>query len=262
MTRSTTKLLVLAAVLALGACARQDAARSTSEANRPAGTTTDRTMTGSAEANDPTAQMFQRIHMVNLMEMDAGKLAVERATSQKVREYGTMLVRDHQNADQRIQKLATDRGVTLASDMQDARMQSGSGTEGATGRESGTAHGSGGASEGSMMGAGGDDMHESMAAMEKLKTMRGRDFDLTFMQQMVKDHDKVLSMLESFRPQIQDTAIQQEAQQLMTSIRQHRDQAQTIFASLPGASDRKDVRGTDPKSGASPVPAASPVPRH
>jgi putative membrane protein len=199
---------------------------------------------GTAGANEEMAQLFHRMHMVNRMEMEAGKLAAERATNPRVKEYAMMLQRDHQTADERVQQLATQQGITLESGMgHSTGMHSG---------ESGTMHGSGGASQGMMEG---HDMHESMQAMERLKTMRGREFDLAFMQQMVKDHEKVLSMLESFRPRIQDTAIQQETAQLMTSIRAHRDAAQTIVAALPGASDRKDVRGNEPNNkGGSPSP--------
>ena len=237
MTRFTKKHLAVAAVLALGGCARQDVARTTSDGSRTASGTPESTTTRSetGTTSDMT-ELFQRLHHVNMMEVHAGKLAVERATNQKVREFGTKLARDHQAANERLQNLARERGISM-----------GMPGMGPMDHERG----------GGRMGMGMDDeMRESMAAMERLRSLRGREFDLEFMQHMVADHEKTLAMLEGYRSTIEDRAIQQEVQQLVTTLREHRDSAQTIFAGLPGAKDRKDVRGTDPAS--SPIPTATP----
>ena len=58
--------------------------------------------------------ILAQVHEINLAEIQQGKLAEKNAKSQKVKDYGKMLVKDHEKADKEVKKEAKKMGVTLA----------------------------------------------------------------------------------------------------------------------------------------------------
>ena len=274
MTRSLSQCLIVAtAALSLAACADKKNSPSPMEAT-PAPTGTPSSMSsndmgsGSASASasqDSTEDMLQRVQMIHVMEIQAGKMAKAQGSNQKVKDFGDKLVRDHEQGQQRLQQLAQQKGIALSmneptmmrgTDATHSTTPSGSGSGSmatgsttATGTTGSTSGSHSGSHDASMMGMPAD-MQASMAAMERLKTMKGKEFDSAFMRQMVKDHEQALMMIQSFQTRVQgDAAIQQELQTLTASIKAHRDMAQTIVSSLGGASpDRVNTSGSSAPS--------------
>jgi putative membrane protein len=103
----------------------------------------------------------------NLAEIDAGRLASRRARSDDVRDYGRMLMRDHRDANRKLERVADRIDVNLPE------------------RPSA----------------------EQSAAYARLSRMSGRMFDRMFLRQMVMDHRTVISMFsEKARERRSETA--------------------------------------------------------
>src|SRR5688500_5032457 len=72
--------------------------------------------TGEARADQAQKahDLLSDLHHANQMEIQMGKMAKEKGTSEQVRQYGDRLIQDHELADQKVQDLARKDGVTLA----------------------------------------------------------------------------------------------------------------------------------------------------
>src|SRR5450755_3024583 len=71
---------------------------------------------GAARAADPpsTANVLDKLHNSNLLEIEAGKLAQDNGHSQATKDYGKMLVTDHTSADNQVRALAKEEKIDLA----------------------------------------------------------------------------------------------------------------------------------------------------
>jgi putative membrane protein len=145
MRRSTVALVALVFVPALGfagGSARWLAARTT-EAPQPA-----------PALDDPTIVAI--FDAANTADIETGALAAKRGHAKEVREFGSMLARDHAQVRQLGRDLATRLGVTPTPPKDDA---------------SGRAH---------------------AAAMKQLRTLEGAAFDHAFLQHEVAFHKAVI----------------------------------------------------------------------
>jgi len=69
-----------------------------------------------AQAPDPdtTARHFLIMASIgNLQEVNAGKLAVQKATTADIKSFGQMMITDHSNGEKQLLKLAQARGIQL-----------------------------------------------------------------------------------------------------------------------------------------------------
>lgn len=65
------------------------------------------------EATNVVAAAFAKVHHVNMMEIEMGKLAMEKGQSKIVRDYGERLMRDHQVNDRKLMAFAEDRNIPV-----------------------------------------------------------------------------------------------------------------------------------------------------
>ena len=86
----------------------------------------------------------------NLAEVQMGKLAVEKGSSPKVKEFGQRMIDDHSKANQELQPLAAKKSLPMPTEL-DAK---------------------------------------SKATYDKLTKLSGTSFDKTYMDAMAKDHDE------------------------------------------------------------------------
>jgi putative membrane protein len=78
--------------------------------------------TGTAQAADKeataqTAEVLNKLHHSNQMEIAAGKLAQEKGQSKDVKSFGKILVTDHSAADKKVMALAKDEKIDLPADV-------------------------------------------------------------------------------------------------------------------------------------------------
>ena len=110
-------------------------------------------------------QLLQKLHHVNQEEIKAGQLAEQKGASSDVKDYGRMLVKDHQQADRELTTLAGKLNVDLSAMKMDHEM-----------REK-------------------REVHQNK--MEQLQKMTGKDFDRGFAMMMVNGHQQVIQIVKN-----------------------------------------------------------------
>jgi putative membrane protein len=70
-------------------------------------------MSGQAGAQQ-TAQVLGKLHRSNVKEIRMGEMARDHGTSKETKEFGKTLIKDHNDADTKVAKLAKDENIDLA----------------------------------------------------------------------------------------------------------------------------------------------------
>ena len=134
------------------------------------------------------------LHHANQMEIDMGKMAQSRGSSDGVKKFGDTLVKDHTDADKKVADLASSQNVTLEDPM--------------------------------MM------TDKERKIQRKLESLNGSDFDRAFAKDMVDDHEKDIAMLKAAQPKIQGTPTGELVAQLLPVLESHRDSAKGLVSTL------------------------------
>src|SRR5437899_2212902 len=100
-------------------------------------------------------------------EVELGDLAAQNASSPAVKQFGERMVKDHTEANNRLQQIAQQKGMTMPIDLPDDAKQ----------------------------------------LKERLTNMKGLEFDRTYMQNMVEDHQKDVAEFQQEADQGQDRDI-------------------------------------------------------
>ena len=66
------------------------------------------------------------------------------------------------------------------------------------------------------------------SALKKLQSASGAQFDKSYMQQMVKDHEKALKLVQDTAKSAKDPELKQAAEQAAPEIQKHLDEAKEI----------------------------------
>ena len=66
-------------------------------------------------ASNPDASFYKNAAEGGIAEVDAGHLAQDKGNSQKVKDFGAMMVKDHSAANDKLKALASSKNVTLPS---------------------------------------------------------------------------------------------------------------------------------------------------
>jgi predicted outer membrane protein len=158
---------------------------------------TTRSDTKAAKLSESELQIVAHVHHVNQMEIDAGKLAEKSGSSQAIKSYGQMLVKDHGQAD---------RDLTAFMKKHNQKIP----MEKATNESDKT------------------EMKDDKDAMNRLKNMKGADFDREFLTMMVQGHDKELAKIDSEVGQINDNDLSTMLKDMKPVLQRHADQAREL----------------------------------
>lgn len=152
--------------------------------------------TGDDRMSDQTFAM--KAATGGMMEVKLGRLAMEQAQNEDVRRFAKRMVDDHSRANEKLRDLLRDRqpAVSLPRDM----------------------------------------TQEHREVWDKLKGLRGEEFDRAYMKQMVKDHEEDLPMFEREAKNGQDDTLRSFASKTLPTLREHLEMARDIA---------KKVRGDD-----------------
>jgi putative membrane protein len=114
-------LLLLALPFALLAC-NNESKDSVEKADSANEAKSDTSMSDSPNANkmtiavdNSTSDFMVKVADVGMTEVRLGELAQQKATNQRVKDFGSMMVRDHNNAGDELKRLAKNKNVTLPS---------------------------------------------------------------------------------------------------------------------------------------------------
>lgn len=137
---------------------------------------------------------FREIAQANMTEVEAGKLAQNKASSDEVKKFAQHMVDDHSKMLKEQETMAQAKGVSLPKEP--------------------------GKSE--------------KSALKKLQSASGAQFDRSYMQQMVKDHEKALKLVQNTAKSAKDPELKQAAEQAAPEIQKHLDEAKEIAGKQSG----------------------------
>jgi putative membrane protein len=169
-------------------------------------TPTDKTQTtaGKEKLAESDLQTMAMVHHVNQMEIDMGKVAQTRGSTQGVKDYGKMLVKDHQAADKDLMALAKKNHATIPAFKP---------TDEADKKE----------------------MQDEKQMAAHVKTLKGAEFDKEFLTMMVEGHEKVLAKLDTAMGTVQNPDLQTYLKDLKPALQKHADQARDLQKGQPQA---------------------------
>ena len=75
-------------------------------------------------ASNPDAAFYKNAAEAGISEVEAGKLAQDKASNQKVKDFGAMMVSDHSAAGEKLKALAASKDMTLPSSSSVSQMAS------------------------------------------------------------------------------------------------------------------------------------------
>lgn len=124
-----------------------------------------------------------------MMEVELGNIAQQNAASQRVKDFGSMMVRDHSKSNDELKSLASAKGLTLNAD--------------------------------SLM-----NIHKTH--IENLRKKTGADFDKSYMSMMVKDHNEDVNLFKKSSSGAADADLKGWAGKTLPVLQMHLDSAQAI----------------------------------
>jgi len=121
-----------------------------------------------------------------MTEVQLGQLAQQKGTAKDVKDYGAMMEKDHTAAGDKLKALATSKNITLPSAVSP----------------------------------------EMQKNIDELQQKSGKDFDKAYIDMMVDDHKKVISMFESESKKGSDADIRAFADATLHTLKMHLQDAE------------------------------------
>lgn len=134
-----------------------------------------------------------------LAEVELGQLAVQRAASPEVKQFGQRMVDDHTKANDQLKQVASEEGVTVP-DKLDAK---------------------------------------DAATKARLEKLSGKQFDRAYMADMVRDHTKDVSEFEMEAHSAKDPSVKNFASQTLPTLKDHLKEAKSVDSQVAPTSTHK-----------------------
>ncbi len=209
-------------------------------------------------SGDPTQKFLQKAAMGGRMEVKLGELARQNGQAQEVKSLGETLVRDHTQANQKLEQLAASKNITLGHSGYAA--DANSNVHNRAGDPSATASGSAISTSADQASNNarwdkGDKEHQ---AMDKLKSQSGSEFDKSFVRMAIKDHKKDIAEFEKARRDVTDADVDAFIDQTLPTLRNHLQMAQAAARTV-GVDDASIAEDRQENSISTGAPAAGDV---
>jgi putative membrane protein len=188
------------AIALLAACRGENSTTTTDTINTSATETTgttSTTSTGSSGGNKSSLvtkdkEFFIAAAQGNMSEVAMGRTASEKATNAGVKAFGARMIADHSTALEELKQLALTKGVALPA---------------VVGKD------------------------ESKVADELSKKV-GKDFDQSYMTDMIRDHEKDVKEFEDAASELTDPDLKAWAAKTLPTLRAHLDMAKQVESKL------------------------------
>jgi putative membrane protein len=155
--------------------------------------------------SDSEMHVLAHVHHVDQMEIDAGKLAQKKGSTQAVKSYGKMLVDDHSSNDKDIIAFAKKHGQKIGNEVPTTEAEKA-------------------------------EAKDAKDGMDRLKNMKGTDFDREFLTMMAAGHDKELAKIDTAIGQVIDHDLATMLKDMKPVLQKHADQARELGKSNAQAS--------------------------
>ena len=191
------------------------------------------TMAGQGENRE--AMLLGFIHHANQQEIELGNLAKQNGSSSQVKDFADATIKDHKSADDQVLAFANSHKIDLSATHYQMKATK---EAPASGSPSGVGGGSPSdqaraADQGMKSGAGHEQaMAAHKAEVDKLRTLKGPEFDREYTRVMVQDHQKVIDKLTTARSRISDTELTGLVDKLLPTYKQHLAMAQKLQDNL------------------------------
>jgi putative membrane protein len=149
-----------------------------------------------AQVSHKARTFMDNAAQTNLAEIQEGQLAEQKTSSPQVRQLAQMMVRDHEQMNQQLEQLAQQDGVTLPKQ---------------------------------------PDRHERHQ-LQELKRLSGAQFDRTFAQDQIKDHEVAIQKFQRAAQTLTDPQVKELAQQSIPILQKHLQMARQTETALGGTS--------------------------
>ena len=141
--------------------------------------------------------------MGGLMEVELGRIASQQGASDAVKQFGQRMVDDHSKANTELMTLASGKGITLPTSI--------------------------------------DDKHREQVT--KLSAMSGADFDRAYSKMMLKDHEKDVSEFEKESTKGGDADIKAFATSTLPTLQEHLQMARALPGNERGTGGNDNASG-------------------
>jgi len=153
--------------------------------NSPAG---GQTSPNSLSSRDRTFVM--QAGQLSMMEVELGRLAVQRGSSAGVKKYGQEMVEDHTRANQELMQLAMQKKVELPTEMST----------------------------------------QNTALIDRLSGLSGKSFDAAYKQAMIDSHNQAIALFKAQSQQGQDPQLKAWATQKLPKLQAHLEMVNQMLA--------------------------------
>ena len=154
---------------------------------------------GSARVSREDREFMEAVARDNLAEIEAGKLAQQKASDDRVKELGRMMERDRRKADQALRKIAAAKGVDLPMSPDRGQQQ----------------------------------------ALKDLESKTGTDFEKAFAAEAARDQAKAQKLFDKARKESRDEDVRAFAGTTLAAITEHLHTAHEISGDKKGGGSGK-----------------------
>lgn len=131
-----------------------------------------------------------------LMEVELGKMAADKGTNEKVKDFGQQMQKDHGKANDELKTLAANKGVKIPTTLEGKQKKT----------------------------------------VDRLSKLSGSEFDRQYIRAMIDDHKDDLKAFEREADKAKDPDVKQFSSKYAPIIKQHLEMAQTAGEQLKSAS--------------------------
>jgi putative membrane protein len=164
----------------------------------------------------------------NHMEVQMGKLGVQKAQSDQVKQYAQRLIDDHTKADTELKQLASSKGLTLPSE-----------------KVAGTSEDYSDRTRVREKSDTDAESHKEHAGLKKLEGLSGTEFDREFVRMAVKDHENDIKEFEKASQKADDAQVKAFAAKALPTLREHLSQAKSLQSQIGSAGAPGSDSATD-----------------
>jgi len=151
----------------------------------------------SSQNSDKNAEFSAEAASAGLMEVELGQLAQQNGSSQRVKDFGALMVKDHGKANEELKQLAAAKNIQLPS----------------------------------------APLEKHQKHIDKLKDKKGVDFDKDYIKMMVDDHEEDIKKFQDAANDVSDTDLKAFAAKTLPVLQTHLDSAKAISKSIKGSVD-------------------------
>lgn len=147
----------------------------------------------------PDEKFVKKVAQDGKAEVELGKLATQRASSDSVKQFGQRMVTDHSKAGDELVQLAQQKGVMLPADVNAKHKKT----------------------------------------HDRLSKLSGAGFDLEYMKLMAREHDAEVKLFQRESERAKDPDVKAWTSKTLPVLQEHQRQAHQIEDSLKGAKSAK-----------------------